>query len=111
MTWTATERELRTSIDGHDEELLVTLIRDQDTHLVCQLSADSDDPAAIEQMRARVRLIVQAEAMLDALADYGTLEAIADEIDCFEHSARSAALRGIAQEYRAIIAATGGNDG
>lgn len=49
------------------------------------------------------RLIAEAPAMLEAL-DPEFLETIADEIDCFEHSARTAGLRSLAKKQRAVIA-------
>lgn len=48
-------------------------------------------------------LISAAHDMCDAM-DPETLEAIADEIDCFEHSARAAGLRSLAKRQRAAIA-------
>ena len=53
--------------------------------------------------QADARLIAAAPELLAAL-DPDMLEAIADEIDCFEHSARSASLRVLAREQRAAIA-------
>lgn len=52
--------------------------------------------------RAEADAAVTAE-LLDSL-DPDTLEAIAAEIDCFEHSARAHSLRVIANRQRAAIA-------
>lgn len=52
---------------------------------------------------ANARLIAAAPELLEA-PDPDTLDAIANEIDCFEHSARAASLRLIAKRERAAIA-------
>lgn len=56
-----------------------------------------------ETARANALLISAAPDLLEA-HDPDTLEAIADEIECFKHSARSASLRRIARQARAAIA-------
>ena len=48
-------------------------------------------------------LIAAAPEMYEAL-DPDSLEAIADEIDCFEHSLRAHSLRVIAKQQRAALA-------
>ena len=61
MTWTATEHQLAVE--------LLTVVSDEDGDVVCRLRAYDNDPAAIEEMRARARLIVQAEAMREVLRE------------------------------------------
>jgi hypothetical protein len=56
-----------------------------------------------EEDYANARLYVKAPEMY-ASFDPDTLEAIADEIDCFEHSARAHALRVMAQRQRELLA-------
>lgn len=56
-----------------------------------------------EEDAANASLIAAAPEMFDTL-DPDTLEAIADEIDCHEHSARAGSLRVIARRQRAAIA-------
>lgn len=52
---------------------------------------------------ATAHLFSAAPNMLAAM-DPDTLNAIADEIDCFKHSARAAGLRSLAKRQRAAIA-------
>lgn len=59
-----------------------------------------------DQSQANARLISAAPDLLDAL-EPDILDAIAIEIDCFEHSARAASLRGIAKRQRAALAKAG----
>jgi hypothetical protein len=59
---------------------------------------------APRQDEANARLIAAAPELLAAL-DPDTLEAIADEIDCLEHSgARAARLRVLAKQQRTVLA-------
>ena len=53
-----------------------------------------------------VRAANSHEALVDAI-DVDTLEAIAEEIDSFQHSARADGLRRIAGRQRAALAAAG----
>lgn len=62
--------------------------------------------AAVEEAARRVLL---HPVLLDAL-EPDLLEAIADEIDDFRHSARAASLRGIAKRQRAAIAKAKGEE-
>ena len=91
--WKATLRKLRHSVTGPQGQYIADLMwRGNDKK---------------EEQSADARLIATAPEMLDSL-DPDTLEAIANEIDCFEHSARTAGLRLIAKKQRAAIAkATG----
>ena len=59
-----------------------------------------DDKATAE---ANARLIAAAPDLY-AEMDPEILEAIADEIDCFEHSARAGSLRSLAKRQRAALA-------
>lgn len=52
---------------------------------------------------AFARLMAAAPDLLKSI-DPDTLEAIADEIDCFQHSARAGSLRALARVQRAAIA-------
>lgn len=60
-------------------------------------------PDICEEQVANGRLVSAAPDLLASL-DPDTLDAIADEIDCPEHSARAHGLRGIAKRQRAAIA-------
>lgn len=55
------------------------------------------------------RLIAAAPDLYEAL-DPDTLDAVAEEIDCFEHSARAHSLRVIAKAQRAALAKAGGKE-
>lgn len=96
MTWTATERET------HNRTQITTDIADEADHLVCRLSAWKDDHAAVQQMRARARLIVQAEAA-------SKLCELIDDLDAAE-GLSSDGLDYIQKRARAIIKATGGEE-
>ena len=55
-----------------------------------------------ERAIATARLIAAAPDLLGAV-DPDTLEAIANEIDCFQHSARAGSLRILAKRQRAAV--------
>jgi len=57
----------------------------------------------VDEGIANARLIAAAPDLYNSL-DPDTLETIADEIDCFAHSARASSLRGIAKRQRSAIA-------
>jgi hypothetical protein len=59
---------------------------------------------------ATANILAASFEAIDAL-DPEILEAIADEIDCFEHSARSSSLRILAKRQRAVIAKAHGENG
>lgn len=101
MTWTATEREAET-IGGKAID-----IRDDNGDLFCCVYAVLDHSAAIEQMRARARLIVQAEAMLDGLRKTATaLDITAELLEEEGMSGTAEDIRSDALKARAIIKAT-----
>lgn len=112
MIWTATERESMVNKKAID-------IRDKSKNVLCCVYPTADNPAAIEQMRARARLIVQAEAMRDALVgvvNFGELGNV--PIDGgYPPGPRSESKdvwqfpRHLLPSIRAIIKATGGEDG
>lgn len=66
------------------------------------LKTDYNGLIGVEQV-ANARLIAAAPDLYDS-CDPDTLDAIADEIDCFEHSARTAGLRSLAKRQRAAQA-------
>ena len=75
--------------------------RSHQGQIIAKLSLNNEDNA---------KLIAAAPELLEAL-DPDTLEAIADEIQSFEHSARAESLRSIARTQRATIKkATGETD-
>jgi len=86
--------------------------------LVCYVSTDpclavvTADGSAVppDQWPGIAHLIAAAPDLFEAL-DPEALEAIADEIDCFEHSARAAGLRGIAKRQRAALSKALGQSG
>lgn len=101
MTWTATEEATATEIS--------TYVWGQSSLLICELHAGSDDPAAIEQMRAHAKLIVQAEAMLEALEWYADHQNWKDVVGKYPPKTSWGALDG-GKKARAIIKATGGEE-
>lgn len=68
------------------------------TRPICETSKD-----CAPEMEANGRLIAAAPELF-AACDPEILEAIADEIDCFEHSARASGLRLVAKRQRAAVA-------
>lgn len=74
--------------------------------LTHRLLDDGQTPEYLEA-KANAALIVRAVNSHDDLIetlDPDALDAIANEIDCFEHSARAHGLRGIAKRQRAALA-------
>jgi hypothetical protein len=73
------------------------------------IATGMSDVAAIARGQEKVApLLLAAPALRDALYP-DELEAVANEIDCFEHSARAASLRYIAKQGRRALAAADGD--
>jgi len=73
----------------------------------CRFGKYRVNAESLREGRANARLMGAALDLRDSI-DPNTLEAIADEIDCFEHSARAAGLRSLAKRQRAALAKANG---
>lgn len=69
--------------------------------ILCQ--NDHSSSADTDEQEANARLIAASPEMAELLEESEMLEAIADEIDCFEHSARAEGLRSLAKRQRALL--------
>lgn len=112
QAWNGSSAEQKAYAEKHAQTGRMFMADQSDVQIASRVRMlyreDLDHEAIVTAARDRIcALVVERDALLASI-DVETLEAVADEIDCFEHSARAAGLRGIAKRQRAAVAQAGG---